>query len=221
MFIIRRWNNWRRVCRAVEKLKRKKKGVSTNGAVKHKRTIDVILSHRELRLRQKTKPKKQQKKGHLKNDVRKAFQGSWSELLHQVFHLRIQHHILGKSPAIIRCYFRPLMHWHDKVSLHQPWFAFVSIEAFSFFFFVTAFNSRHGWFHPCNRLPAPVHLFPAVTYRHAFVFVSGRSLLTVESLVYIELSEGHFTVSVTDVSVQLLPEWSSSSTTILSSQVYL
>lgn len=62
----------------------------------------------------------------------------------------------------------------------------------SFVFFVTAFNSRRGWFHPCNRLPAPVHLFPAVTYRHAFVFVSRRSLLTVESLVYIELSEGHF-----------------------------
>lgn len=33
------------------------------------------------------------------DDVRKAFQGSRSELLHQVFHFRIQHYILGKSPV--------------------------------------------------------------------------------------------------------------------------
>lgn len=31
------------------------------------------------------------------HDFWKAFQGSWSELLHQVLHLRFQHHFLGKS----------------------------------------------------------------------------------------------------------------------------
>lgn len=51
------------------------------------------------------------------DDVRKAFQGSRSELLHQVFHFRIQHYILGKSPV---CDFRPaivsLTHWHALCS---------------------------------------------------------------------------------------------------------
>lgn len=54
------------------------------------------------------------------NDVRKAFQGSWSELLHQVFHLRLQHHILGKSPCLLK---RTLglqsIHRHDMF-----WFRF-------------------------------------------------------------------------------------------------
>lgn len=31
------------------------------------------------------------------HDFWKAFQGSWSELLHQVLHLRFQHYFLGKS----------------------------------------------------------------------------------------------------------------------------
>lgn len=31
------------------------------------------------------------------NDFREALQGSWSELLHQVLHIWLQHHFLGKS----------------------------------------------------------------------------------------------------------------------------
>lgn len=54
------------------------------------------------------------------NDVRKAFQGSWSELLHQVFHLRLQHHILGKSPCLLKRTTGLLpIHRHDRF-----WFLF-------------------------------------------------------------------------------------------------
>lgn len=58
-------------------------------AAKHRTAADVIPARCRGGEEKKIYP----------DDVRKAFQGSRSELLHQVFHFRIQHYILGKSPV--------------------------------------------------------------------------------------------------------------------------
>lgn len=85
-----------------------------------------VLSHCGRRLRYKIHP----------NDVRKAFQGSRSELLHQVFHLRIQHHILGKSPV---CCVRTSGLVDPRLKTHRR------------YMFVSATNSSCGR----SRFPSP------------------------------------------------------------------
>lgn len=99
------------------------------------------------------------------DDDRKAFQGSWSELLHQVFHLRVQHHILGKCPRLpIRTsglLTASIIHWHDvclfSVNI-KLWFLILRDPCRCLFVCFLSVVLMWTW------ITAPAHLLPSARF---------------------------------------------------------